>query len=110
MEKNVVEDLWRHVLGSGHGELFEVGEEETAAKIDEFDPSDVVHARSHIFLSSGFEQNVLGFEVGVDDIVTVDEEECLDDFDHDNFEFGLVLPDPLDEIFVLNLNKQPFTL
>ena len=90
--------------------MFEIGEEETTAKIDEFDSSDVINTRSHIFLSSGSEEDILGFEVGMDDIVTVDEEECLDNLNHDSFKFGLVLPDPLDEIFVLNLNKSSFTL
>ena len=65
--------------------MFEIGEEETTAKIDEFDSSDVINTRSHIFLSSGSEEDILGFEVGMDDIVTVDEEECLDNFNHDNF-------------------------
>ena len=110
LKKNVVEDLWGHVFGSSHGELFEIGEEETTAKIDKFNSSDVINTRSHIFLSSGSEENVLGFEVGMDDVVAVDEEECLDNFDHDNFKFSLVLSDPLDEIFVLNLNKPTFTL
>ena len=90
--------------------MFEVGEEETTAKIDEFDSSDVVDTRSHIFFSSGSQEDVLGFEIGVNDVVTVDEKECLDYFDHDNFEFSLILPDSFDEIFVLNLNNSSFTL
>ena len=90
--------------------MFEVGEKETTAKIDKFNSSDVVDTRSHILFSSGSEKDVLGFEVGMNDVVTVDEKECLDDLDHDNFEFCLILPDPLDEIFVLNLNKPSFTL
>ena len=33
LKQNIVEDLRRHILGRRHGELFEVGEEETGAEV-----------------------------------------------------------------------------
>jgi hypothetical protein len=85
LEQNVVEDLRRHVFGCGHGELLEVGEEETAAEVDQLDSSDVVHSLSQFFFSAGLEQNVLSLEVGVDDVVAVYQKEGFDYFNHQNF-------------------------
>jgi hypothetical protein len=72
LEEDVVEDFRRHVLGSGHGELLEVGKEETAAEVDELHSSDVAAPRTLLPLHP--EQDVLSLEVGVHNVVAVDQQ------------------------------------
>jgi hypothetical protein len=51
--------------------LLQIGEQEGRAKIDEFKGLNV-GAMAGLVLPAHFEEDVLGFEVGVDNIVTVD--------------------------------------
>lgn len=103
LEENVVEDLGRHVLGCRHRKLLQVGEEETAAEVDELNPTNVVGSGPHFFFSSSFEQDVLGFEVGVHYVVAVHQKQSLHDLCYYGLQFCLVLSDVPDQIFVLNL-------
>lgn len=80
MEENVVEDFRRHVFGGGHGKLFEVGEEEAAAEVDEFYSLDKGVSSTKVLSFSGFQQNVLGFKVRMDNVVAVDQKQSFDDF------------------------------
>ena len=61
--------------------MFEVGEEETAAEVYQFHTPDVATQAGAVF-PAGSEEDVLGLEVGVHDIVAVHEIECLGDLNH----------------------------
>lgn len=110
MKQDVVEDLGRHVLRSRHRKLLQVREKETAAEIDQLDSSNVGLACPHLFLAASLQQNVFGLEVGMDDVVAVDEEECLGDFHDQYLELVLVCPDSMDKVFVLDLLNPKVTL
>ena len=83
--------------------MFEISEKETTSEVYQFDSSDVVESWSHIFLSPSFEKNVLSFKVGMNNIMTVDEKESLDNFNYQYLKFSLVLSYLLYQILVLNL-------
>ena len=61
LEHDVVEYLRRHVLWSGHGELFQVCEQEAGAEVDEFELLDIGALGLEFALD--LDQDVLGFEV-----------------------------------------------
>lgn len=61
LEKDVVEDLWRHVFRRRHRKLLEIGKEKAASEVDDFDAFDVAWLQSSAFLlPSEVEQNILG--------------------------------------------------
>jgi hypothetical protein len=108
LEEDVVEYFRRHVLGSGHGELLEVGEEEAAAEVDEFDPADEADV-PRVVLPLGPQQDVLCFEVGVHDVVAVDQEERLAHLHHQDLQLVLVLHHPGYQLLVHDLHPPSLT-
>jgi len=108
LKEDVVEYLRRHVFGCCHGELFQVGEEEAASKINEFDSSDEADIAGVVFTFSS-QEDVLCFEVGVDDVVGVDQKECLADLYHEDLQLVLVLYHTMDQLFVDDLNERMCT-
>jgi hypothetical protein len=108
LEEDVVENLGRHVFGRCHGELLQVGEEEAASEIYEFHSSDEADIARVLFAFCS-QEDVLCFEVGVDDVVGVDQEERLADLHHEDFEFVLVLHHSVDQLFVNYLSERKST-
>ena len=108
LEEYVVEYLWWHVLGSGHGELFEVGEEEAAAEVDELDAADVADVPD-VVLALGPEEDVLGLEVGVHDVVAVDQVQRLAHLHHQDPQLVLLRLHPLDQLLVHYLHHAAST-
>lgn len=99
LEEYVVEYLRGHVLRSGHGELLEVGEEEAAAEVNQLDSADVADVPD-VVLPLGAQQDVLGLEVGVHDVVAVYQVESLAYLHHQDLQLVLILPHPVDQLLV----------
>ena len=110
LEENVVKYFRGHVLRSGHGKLFKIGEQETATKVYELDSFDVGRSWSHILLPPCLKQNVLSLEVGVHNVMTVHEEEGLHYFDHQHFQLVLVITNFVNQVLILDLHEINITL
>lgn len=113
LKKNVIENFWRHVLGSGHRELFQVGEQKTGTKVYQlelFDEGLVVRTRVPKTVFPDLQQNVFSFQVTMNNIVAIDQMQSLANLDDQMLQLIDVLANPHNELLVLNLNYFKDTL
>ena len=75
--QNVIQNLRSHVFWGSHRKLFEIREVERAPVVDQFDLLDILS------LWIELHQDILGFQVGVDNPVLSKKEESLADLDDD---------------------------
>lgn len=75
--------------------MLEIGEEETAAEVYELHPADVA-AEAGAFFPARAEEDVLGLEVGVHDVVAIHQVQCLGDLHHEDFQLVLICHHAMD--------------
>jgi len=90
LEEYVVEDLRRHVLGSGHRKLPKIIEQKTTTKIDKFQANNIVLSIRNVFPFSGCNHYVLAFEIWMDDAVAVDKSQSFSYLYYDIFKLFLI--------------------
>lgn len=88
--------------------MFEVGEEEAAAEVYEFNAADVADISDVVF-SLCSKEDVLGLQVGVHDVVAVYQVQGLAYLQHQDLQLVLILLDPVYQLLVDDLNKAEST-